>query len=105
MTKMSLQACFALMLMLLLTGCFNTLAQRWEAFDADRKAEIGVKTKDYYITEWGNPAKRMRSEDGGETLIWTFSGYGGHQGWRKTLIFSPNGVLKDFQRDYWPKEQ
>ena len=103
--KMGLHACFALMLMLFLTGCFNTLEQRWEVFDADRKAEIGVKTKDYYITEWGKPAKRERSEDGGEILTLIFSGYGGNQGWRKTLTFTPEGVLKDFQRDYWPKEQ
>jgi len=103
--KMGLHACFALMLMLFLTGCFNTLEQRWEVFDTDRKAEIGVKTKDYYITEWGKPIRRARSEDGGEVLTWTFSGYGGNQGWRKTLTFTPEGVLKDFQRDYWPKEQ
>ena len=105
MTKMSLHACFALMLALCLTGCFNTLEQRWEMFDADRTAEIGVKTKDYYITEWGKPAKRARSEGGGEILTWTFSGYGGGQGWRKTLTFTPDGVLKEFSRDYWPKEQ
>ena len=54
MAKMSLHACFALMLVLFLTGCFNTMEQRWEAVDADLKAEIGVKTKDYYMTEWGS---------------------------------------------------
>jgi hypothetical protein len=101
--SMSLHACFALVLVLFLTGCFNTLEQRWEAIDTDLRAEIGVKTKDYYITEWGNLAKRVRSEDAGETLIWTFSGYGGAQGWRKTLMFTPEGVLKGFSRDYWPK--
>ena len=88
----------------MLTACFNTLEQRWETFDADRRQEIGVKTKDYYIAEWGKPAKRFTSRDGGETLTWEFSGYGGAQGWRKTLMFTPDGVLKDFQRDYWPKE-
>jgi hypothetical protein len=103
--KMGLHACFALMLMLFLTGCFNTLEQRWQAFDADRTAEIGMKTKDYYITEWGKPAKRARLEDGGEIITWTFSGYGGNQGWRKTLTFTPDGILKSFERDYWPKEQ
>jgi hypothetical protein len=86
------------------TGCFQTLEQRWEAFDVERRQEIGVKTKDYYLTEWGMPAKRAKSEDGGEILTWEFSGYGGAQGWRKTLIFTPDGVLKDFRRDYWPKE-
>ena len=104
-TKRTLHTCFALMIALVLTGCFNTLEQRWQVFDAGRTAEIGVKTKDYYMTEWGNPAKRARSEDGGEILTWTFSGYGGNQGWRKTLIFTPDGVLKEFSRDYWPKEQ
>ena len=105
MTKIGLHSCFALMLVLFLTGCFNTLEQRWRAIDADLRAEIGVKTKDYYITEWGKPAKRARSEDGGETLTWRLSAYGGAQGWRKTLMFTPEGVLKDFNRDYWPKEQ
>jgi hypothetical protein len=67
-TKISLHACFALMVVLFLTGCFNTMEQRWEAIDTDLRAEIGVKKKDYYIAEWGNPAKRVRSEDGGEAL-------------------------------------
>src|ERR1041385_3311255 len=103
--KRTLHTCFALMIALVLTGCFNTLEQRWQVFDADLTAQIGVKTKDYYMTEWGNPAKRARSEDGGEILTWTFSGYGGNQGWRKALMFTPEGVLKEFSRDYWPKEQ
>ena len=94
----------SLILVLFLTGCFNTLEQRWEAFDAERREEIGLKTKDYYLTEWGKPAKREKSGDGGETLTWAFSGYGGAQGWRKTLMFTPDGVLKNFSRDYWPKE-
>jgi hypothetical protein len=104
MTKRSLSFCVILMLVPLFTGCFNTLEQRWEAFDAERREEIGVKKKDYYLTEWGKPAKRAKSEDGGEILTWEFSGYGGAQGWRKTLIFTQDGVLKDFSRDYWPKE-
>lgn len=51
MARLACHACFPLMLVLFLTGCFNTLEQRWEVFDADRTAEVGVKTKDYYITE------------------------------------------------------
>lgn len=90
---------------LLVTGCFMTLEQRWEAFDEERRQEIGVKTKDYYLAEWGKPAKRDRSLNGEETWMWEFSGYGGAQGWRKTLFFTQEGVLKDFRRDYWPKEQ
>jgi hypothetical protein len=93
-----------LILVLALGGCFSTMEQRWEAFDADRRAEVGVKAKDYYVSEWGRPGKREKSQDGGETLTWTFSGYGGAQGWRKTLMFTSDGVLKDFSRDYWPKE-
>lgn len=93
-----------LMALPLFTACFKTMEQRWETFDSDRRQEIGVKTKDYYIAEWGKPTKRFKSQDGGETLTWEFSGYGGAQGWRKTLMFTPDGVLKDFQRDYWPKE-
>jgi hypothetical protein len=104
MTKRSPPFFLILMLVPLFTGCFNTLEQRWEVFDAERREEIGVKTKDYYLTEWGKPAKRAKSDDGGEILTWEFSGYGGAQGWRKTLIFTPDGVLKDFSRDYWPKE-
>ena len=93
-----------LLLVLSIGGCFNTLEQRWEAFDAERREEIGVKTKEYFIKEWGKPAKRAKSADGGEILTWEFSGYGGAQGWRKTLLFTQDGVLKDFSRDYWPKE-
>jgi hypothetical protein len=85
-----------LIIVLCLSGCFATMEQRWEAFDADRKAEIGVKMKDYYVREWGKPAKREKSQEGAETLTWSFSGYGGAQGWRKTLMFSPDGVLKGF---------
>jgi len=90
--------------LLFLTGCFMNLEQRWEAFDAERRQEIGVKTKDYYLTEWGKPTKRTKSSNDEDIWIWEFSGYGGAQGWRKTLIFTPDGVLKDFHRDYWPKE-
>lgn len=102
--KRNLSVYVMLTTMLLLSGCFMTLEQRWEAFDAQRKEEIGVKTKDYYLTEWGKPAKLAKAADGGEVLTWEFSGYGGAQGWRKTLLFTRDGVLKDFRRDYWPKE-
>ena len=84
-------------------GC-SKKEERWQQFDLDRRQEIGVKTKDYYLTEWGKPATRAKSDDGGEVWTWEFSGYGGAQGWKKTLIFTQDGVLKDFRRDYWPKE-
>ena len=86
-----------------LSGC-STLEERWQQFDVERRQEIGVKTKDYYLSEWGKPAKRTTSDDGREVWTWEFSGYGGAQGWRKTLIFTQDGVLKDFRRDYWPKQ-
>ena len=92
-----------LAMLITLPGC-STLEQRWQQFDMERRQEIGVKTKDYYLSEWGRPAKRTSSDDSGEVWTWEFSGYGGAQGWRKTLIFTQDGVLKDFRRDYWPKE-
>lgn len=86
------------------TGCYWTMEQRWEAFDAERRQEIGLKTRDFYLSEWGKPTKRTATQDGGEMWTWESSGYGGAQGWKKTLSFSSDGTLKDFSRDYWPKE-
>jgi hypothetical protein len=57
-------------------GC-SSKEERWQQFDRHRRQEIGVKTKDYYLTEWGKPAKRAKSDDGGEVWTWEFSGYGG----------------------------
>jgi hypothetical protein len=37
-----------------------TLEERWQQFDRERRQEIGVKTKDYYLSEWGKPAKRAK---------------------------------------------
>lgn len=87
-----------------LAGCFASPEQRWEAFDEQMRQEVGVKTKDDYVREWGNPTKRVKLPDGGSTWTWEFRGYGGAQGWDKTLTFTPDGVLKEFHRDYWPKE-
>lgn len=89
----------------LLAGCFATLEERWQAFDEKMRQEIGVKTKEYYVQEWGRPAKRTKTGDGGEILRWESRGYGGAQGWNKILTFGPDGILKEFQRDYWPKGQ
>ena len=93
-----------LVLAILLTSCVVSLEHRWEAFDEQMRHEIGVKTKDYYVSQWGNPAKRTTMADGQSTWIWQFRGYGGAQGWDKSLTFRPDGVLKGFHRDYWPKE-
>lgn len=51
-----------------LPGCL-TLEERWQQFDMERRQEIRVTTKDYYLSEWGKPAKRVKSDDGGE--VWT----------------------------------
>jgi hypothetical protein len=87
------------------SGCFMTLEERWQAFDTKMQQEVGVKTKESYVREWGHPAKRAKVGDGGEILRWESRAYGGAQGWNKILTFGPDGVLKEFQRDYWPKEQ
>lgn len=105
MRKLNLLFYVVLIAVPLLSGCFATLEERWQAFDEKTRQEVGVKTKDYYVREWGRPAKRTKAGDGGEILRWEFRGYGGAQGWDKILTFDSDGVLKDFQRDYWPKEQ
>ena len=97
-------SCVSLAGMLFLAGCYWTMEQRWAAFDEQMRQEIGVKTKDYYLSERGNPTKRTKTADGGEIWTWEWRGYGGGQGWNKILTFTPDGVLKDVQRDYWPKD-
>lgn len=88
----------------LLTGCYSS---RWEKFDETMKSQIGTKNRDHYIAQWGPPSKRATFDNGGEVLTWEWQGHarnqhGGHsQGWQKTLIFSPNGLLKDYKWDYW----
>lgn len=72
----------SLLALSLLHGCL-TLEQRWEQFDTEQRQEIGVKTKEGYLREWGKPAKRVKSDDGGEAWTWEFSGYGGAQGWKR----------------------
>ena len=104
MTSLNRLFCLIVTALLLLSGCYMTLEQRWEAFDAERRQEIGVKTKDYYLTEWGKPTNQIKTKDGEEVWTWEQKAYGGAQGWRKTLTFAPDGALKGFHRDYWPKE-
>ena len=89
----------------LLSGCYWTLEQRWEAFDAQMRQEVGVKTKDYYVREWGKPAKKRQTTDGGEIATWEFRNYDDAQGWNQDLTFGPDGVLTEFQRDHWSKDQ
>src|SRR5262245_59881626 len=96
--------CIILTALFLSAGCYMTMEQRWEAFDAERRQEIGVKTKDYYLNTWGKPSNRTKTAGGEEVWTWEQKPYGGAQGWRKTLVFTQDGVLKDFRRDYWPKE-
>lgn len=80
--------------------------EQWrQAIDAQMQQEIGIKTKAHYFREWRRPAKRERLADGEEIIIWEQKAYGGVQGWRKTLAFSPDGVLREFSRTYWPKDR
>ncbi len=93
-----------LIISLSLTGCYST---RWEKFDEQMKSEVGVKNRDYYIVKWGPPNKRTALDDSGEVLTWEWHGYAadqyqGHsQGWKKTLVFGQDGVLKNFNWEYW----
>ena len=105
MRKLNLLFSIVLIAVPFLSGCFATLEERWQAFDTKMRQEVGVKTKEYYVREWGHPAKRAKVGDGGEILRWESRAYGGAQGWNKILTFGSDGVLKEFQRDYWPKEQ
>ncbi|MBS0182589.1 MAG: hypothetical protein JSS39_09325 [Nitrospira sp.] len=95
----------------LVSGCSMTMEQRWEteqrweAFDERMRQEIGVKTEDYYVREWGKPAKTRQTTDGGEIATWEFRDYDDAQGWNQDLTFGPDGVLTEFHRDYRPKEQ
>jgi hypothetical protein len=92
-------------IVLLVSGCSMTREQRWEAFDQRMRQEIGVKTEDYYVREWGKPAKKRQTLDGGEITTWEFRDYDDAQGLNQDLTFGPDKVLKEFHRDYWSKEQ
>jgi len=50
-----------------------------------------VKTKDYDVSEWGNPTKRVKLADGGSAWTWEFRGYGSAQGWPPESPF-PTGI-------------
>ena len=85
---------------LLINSCYST---RWAEFDTTMKSEIGVKNKDYYISKWGPPSRGAKLDEGGEVLTWEWQGVsqGDSQGWKKTLIFSPDGLLKDYNWKCW----
>ncbi|NGZ09658.1 MAG: hypothetical protein CV088_09765 [Nitrospira sp. LK70] len=93
------------------SGCSMTMEQRWEgeqrweAFDQRMQQEIGVKTEDYYVREWGKPLQKRQTPDGGEIATWEFRDYDDVQSWNQDLTFGPDGILTGFQRDHWPKEQ
>jgi hypothetical protein len=53
---------------ILTMGGFATLAQCWEAFDQQMKADVGTKTAKDYISLWGKPAKYSVLENGGEVV-------------------------------------
>jgi hypothetical protein len=93
-----------LLLTFLTWGCYQTMADLWGAFDARMKADVGVKTTQYYYAEWGRPAKQRTLADGSQEIRWEMRGYGGAQGWDKTLVFDPDGKLRSYTYDYWPKD-
>lgn len=93
-----------LMAVTLLCGCIQTMADRWAAFDARMKADVGVQNAQYYYDQWGRAAKERKLPDGRWEIQWQMRGYGGGQGWDKTLVFGPDGKLKSYSYDYWPKE-
>lgn len=37
-------------------------------------------------------------------IRWEIRGYGGAQGWDKTLVFDPDGKLKSYTYVHWPKD-
>ena len=68
MNKLRWMPSIIVVMMLLLAGCFLSVEQRWEKIDEQMQQEIGVKTKDYYVSEWGNPAKRVKAADGKHSM-------------------------------------
>jgi hypothetical protein len=101
---MKLKALVAVVAMaLVLAGCY---AMRWSEFDKTMQSEVGIKTKEYYLAKWGEPTKAVKLEDGGEVLVWERDEVAANRrqqkkGWRKTLIFRSDGVLKDYDWQYW----
>lgn len=97
-----------LIVLLLFNGCgVGLYSSQWTKLDETMKTHIGVKDKDYFITRWGPSTKRAQLDDGGEVLTWEWEGYtqdqyGGHsQGWKTTLIFLSDGILKNYSWEYW----
>jgi len=80
------------------------MAERKAAFEEQVRPEVGVKTKDYYLDVWDLPANREPLSDGGESLTWEWRSMDGRMGWQKTLIFSPEGLLKDYRWTHWPRK-
>ena len=89
---------------LLLSGCSQTMEERKAVFAEEMRPQIGVQTKDFYLHEWGSPANREMLKDDGEALTWEWRTSDGREGWQKTLIFSPQGVLVDYRWTHWPRK-
>ena len=90
--------------LLLSWGCGQTLEERKAAFAEEMRPQIGVQTKDFFLHEWGSPALRETLKDDGEALTWEWRTSDGREGWQKTLIFSPQGVLADYRWTHWPRK-
>lgn len=82
----------------------QTMEERKAAFEEQMQREVGVGTKDYYFHEWDIPANRETLSDGGEALTWEWRSADGRMGWQKTLIFTPQGVLKEHRWTHWPHQ-
>jgi hypothetical protein len=88
----------------LLLGC---VSEKWQTYDETMKSQIGIKNKDFYVVQWGPPSKRAQLDEGGEVLTWEWQGFmvttnAAHApGWRKTLVFSREGLLKDQRWEHW----
>jgi hypothetical protein len=75
----------------LLAGCFLSLEQRWEAFDEQIRQEIGVKTKNYYVSEWGNPTKRVNLQTADRPGPGSSGGMAAH---RAGIRLSPSHLME-----------
>ena len=73
MARFFVLVCVTFTAMPLLTGCYMTMEQRWEALDVQRRQEIG-RENERILSERMGLAKRTKSPDGEDVWTWEFSG-------------------------------
>jgi hypothetical protein len=93
----------AVMVVVLAAGCTETMEERKAAFEEQMQPEVGVKPKDYYLDAWDLPANRETLKDGGEAVTWEWRSADGRMGWQKTLVFSSDGMLREYRWTHWPR--